>query len=149
MAPICVLFHSPLLSRGRSPLCGSADITPFHTADFTVGFALCFTLKARSLRKEIVVCVCKLAAAERKGAGWRTDGWIHLHQCRIRPAGLRCPHTCRFGSCDSKEINYTLSYSSFPVLQKLRSRVQQHFFLRLSQDISSFFQFISLPDPQM
>lgn len=115
MAPICVLFHSPLLSRGRSPLCGSADIIPFHTADFTVGFALCFTLKARSLRKEIVVCVCKLAAAERKGAGWRTDGWIHLHQCRIRPAGLRCPHTCRFGSCDSKEINYTLSYSSFPV----------------------------------
>lgn len=66
MAPICVLFHSPLLSRGRSPLCGSADIIPFHTADFTVGFALCFTLKARSLRKEIVVCVCKLAAAERK-----------------------------------------------------------------------------------
>ena len=52
MAPICVLFHSPLLSRGRSALCGSADIILFHTADFTVGFALCFTLKARSARRE-------------------------------------------------------------------------------------------------
>lgn len=44
-------FSFVALSCGRSPLCESADIISLYTADFMVGFGLCFTLRGCSLRK--------------------------------------------------------------------------------------------------